>query len=166
MENKPPNDNEHQNEVDEWMDLQEQALAIIHLSCEWDQAWETLAETYASSDMTNVMRVEELFGKARKDPKQSMSQWIAHVKGLATQLREVGIDVTTARIANRILAGLGKEFQGVKAALRARSGRLTVEVVTQHLLNAEMENNDDNELQIIGLNATVSSTTIVNTTGV
>jgi len=177
-EDKPPNDDEHQDEVNEWMDLQEQAPAIIRLSCERDQArlisdtqtgkeaWETLADTYASSDMMNVMRIEELFGRARKDPKQSMSQWIAHVKGLATQLREVRMDVTTARIANWILAWLGKEFQGVKAALRARSGRLTVEVVTQYLLSAEMENNDDNELQIIGSNATASSTTIVNTTGV
>jgi len=57
-EDKLPNNNEHQDEVNEWIDLQEQALAIIHSSCERDQAqlisdtqigkeaWETLAETY------------------------------------------------------------------------------------------------------------------------
>lgn len=171
-EDRPPRENVEA--LTKWQDIQQQALAVIHLCCERDQArlivdsetgiaaWSTLAETYASSDITNVMRVEELFGRARKTANQSMGQWISHVRGLATQLQEVGVDTSADRIANRILAGLGKEYQGVKIALRSR-GRLTVDMVTQHLLNAEMDMEDDVVPTVVTAPAT---TTIVNTGGV
>jgi len=134
-----------------WENVQEQCLAIIYLSCERDQkhliseaetgaeAWEALADTYASNDISNVMRIEEVFGKAKMTPGQTMGQWIAHVKGLASQLREAGVEVGAERVASRILNGLGKEYQGVKYALKTRSETLKVEIVTQHLLAAEME---------------------------
>lgn len=90
------------------------------------------------------MRIEELFGRARKSDEQTMGQWIAHLK---SQLREVGVEVGRDRVANRIVNGLGKEYQGIKCRLKARSGTLKVDVVTQHLLAAEMELNRKNNLQ-------------------
>ena len=149
LEDKPPRDEEEA--IENWENIQEQCLAVIHLFCERDQkhliseaetgaeAWEILADTYASNDISNVMRIEEVFGKAKMTPGQTMGQWIAHVKALASQLREVGVEVRAERVANRILNGLGKEYQGVKYGLKTRSGTLKVEVVTQHLLAAEME---------------------------
>jgi len=149
LEDKPPRDEEEA--IEKWESVQEQCLAVIYLSCERDQkhliseaetgaeAWEMLADTYASNDISNVMRMEEVFSKAKMTPGQTMGQWIAHVKGLASQLRELGVEVRAERVANRILNGLGSEYQGVKYGLKTRAGALTVEVVTHHLLTAEME---------------------------
>jgi len=55
------------------------------------------------------------------------------------------MEVKADRIANCILGGLGKEYQEVKYGLRARSGDLKVEVVTQHLLATEIEMNKEKE---------------------
>jgi len=74
-----------------------------------------------------------------------MSQWISHIKNMASQLREVGEDVSTERVSNRILNGLGKEYQGLRYGLKAGAGPLKVEVVTQMLLAAEMELREEKE---------------------
>ena len=135
-----------------WNRNQAYALAIIRLSCEPEVlsmitdtetgrvAWDTLAATYASTNTTNVMRLEEAFGVARKSNDQSMSQWIAYMKSLVSQLRGVGVTIDPNKVANRILNGLDAIHDPMKYALQARSGNLTVEVVTEHLLAWERQN--------------------------
>ena len=61
-----------------WHKNQAYGLAVIRLSCDAEvsylitdaetgrSAWDTLAATYASTNTTNVMRLEEAFGIARK----------------------------------------------------------------------------------------------------
>ena len=132
-----------------WLKNQKYALATIRLTCEPDvaamiadattgkQAWDILSSTYASTNSTNVMRLEDDFNSARKLDQQSMSQWIARVKSLVTQLRGVGVMVPPEKVANRILNGLGDKFDPMKYALQARSGALTVEIVTEDLLSWE-----------------------------
>jgi len=83
---KPPRDNLEALQYWYWSEIQEQSLAVIHLSCERDQqhlisecktgyeAWETLADTYASNDIANVMRIEELFGRANN------KQWCSRTR--------------------------------------------------------------------------------------
>ncbi|RPB24905.1 hypothetical protein L211DRAFT_877792 [Terfezia boudieri ATCC MYA-4762] len=105
-----------------WNKKQEDAHSLIHLSCERDQArlcanartgiqaWEILSARYASNNITNVMRLEEAFGQARKSREQNMEQCIGQVSALATQLNSVGVEVSDNRIAHRILNGLGQEF--------------------------------------------------------
>ena len=66
-------------------------------------------------------------------------------------------EVGAGRVANRILNGLGKEYQGVKYGLKARSGDLKVEVVTEHLLAAEMELNEEKENLAKGPTTTASA---------
>ena len=85
------------------------------------------------------MELEERFGAAKKTTGMSMSQWFGHIRDLASKLREVGTILPSGRVANRILNGLGPEWDDVKWALKVRSGRLTVELVTQNLLAAEAE---------------------------
>lgn len=92
------------------------------------------------------MRIEEQFGGARKKPEQSISQWIGYIRSLAGQLRDLGTNVPAERVANRILNGLGSEYSAIRYALRARSGALSVEIVTQHLLAVE---NDRKEEEIL-----------------
>ena len=135
-----------------WNRNQAYALAIIRLSCEPEVlsmitdtetgrlAWDTLAATYASTNTTNVMRLEEAFGIARKSNDQSMSQWIAYMKSLVSQLRGVGVTIDPNKVANRILNGLDAVHDPMKYALQARSGNLTVEIVTEHLLAWECQN--------------------------
>jgi len=77
-----------------WQKLQKHALAIIHLSCTREaaaimadsttgiDAWVTLNETYASANIQNMMRMEEKFGRAKKEDSQTMQQWISYVKSL------------------------------------------------------------------------------------
>ena len=64
-----------------------------------------------------------------------MSEWISCVKSLVAQLRGVGVILEDTKVANRILCGLGREYDSMKHALQARSTPLTVEVVTEHLLS-------------------------------
>ena len=130
-----------------WVKNQKHILAIIRLTCESEvvpliadastgtSAWRTLAATFASKNSTNVMRLEEAFGSAKKVPTQSMSEWISCVKSLVAQLRGVGVILEDTKVANRILCGLGREYDSMKHALQARSTPLTVEVVTEHLLS-------------------------------
>lgn len=100
------------------------------------EAWEVFSNTYASSDVSNIMKLEERFGAAKKTTGMSISQWFGHVQDLASKLRVV---LPSERVANRMLNGLGPEGDNVKWTLKVRSGRLTVELVTQHLLAAEAE---------------------------
>ena len=58
----------------------------------------TLAATFASKNSTNVMRLEEAFGSAKKVPTQSMSQWISCVKSLVAQLRGVGVILEDTKV--------------------------------------------------------------------
>ena len=63
-----------------WFKNQKHILAILRLTCEPDvvslitdastgsAAWKTLATTFASKNATNVMRLEEALGSARKLP--------------------------------------------------------------------------------------------------
>jgi len=106
-------------------------------------AWGILANRYASNDVSNVMRLEEAFGQARKSAQQTMEQWIGYVMALATQLNSVGVDTPDNRIAHRILNGLGKEYRELKYSLRARTGVLTVDIISQHLLAAENDYLED-----------------------
>ena len=57
------------------------------------------------------------------------------VKSLVAQLRGVGVEMDDSKIANRILYGLGKEYESMRHALQARAPPLTVDVVTEHLLS-------------------------------
>jgi len=69
-------------DLDNWLEVQQQCLAVIHLSCERDQkhliseyetgidVWDILAEHMLL--ISNVMRIKELFGRARKSDDQTM----------------------------------------------------------------------------------------------
>jgi len=140
-----------------WKRAQQRALAVIHLNCERDQkrliadaengieAWDTLAQRYASSDMAHVMRIEERFGQVRKKKGQTIEQWVTQVKELANLLREMGQEVPAERVAHRIITEVGKEYEAVKVAVRARRGVLTVDWVEQQLLANEVEKNEDDD---------------------
>ena len=94
---------------------QKHILAIISLTCEPEvgamiadagtgkQAWDTLGTTYASTNSTNVMRLEEEFGSARKRETQTMAQWISYMKTFVAQLRGVGVTIPGSKVAIRIL---------------------------------------------------------------
>lgn len=130
-----------------WLKNQKHILAIIRLTCEPDivhlfadattgtAAWVTLRSTFASKHSTNVMRLEEEFGSARKSTTQSMGEWIASVKSLVAQLRGVGVTISDTKAAHRILNGLGKEYESMRHALQARTQDLTVSDVSDHLLS-------------------------------
>lgn len=85
------------------------------------EAWETLAETYASTDGVDVMRLEAQFGRAMmKQQDQSIAQYIGYMKSLSNQLREVRVEIPARKIAHKILKGLPKRYESYKAILRAR----------------------------------------------
>jgi len=105
-----------------WIRDQNKALTVIHLYCEREQkliileadtgtdAWELLADKYVSTDVVNILKVEEAFSKARKCPDQSIGSWVVYMKSLASQLKEMGKEVAQDRIAQRILNGVGKDY--------------------------------------------------------
>jgi len=59
-----------------WHRAQKRTHSLIYLPCERDQA-------HLCADVAT----EELFGKTRKKPEQTMDQWISHIRALASQLR-------------------------------------------------------------------------------
>ena len=54
--------------------------------------------------------------------------------------RDVGVTIDPNKVANRILNGLDSVHDPMKYALQARSGTLTVDIVTEHLLAWERQN--------------------------
>jgi len=89
-------------------------------------------------DIVNILKVEEAFGKARKCPEQSINSWVAHMKSLASQLKEMSEEVAQHSIAQRILNRVGKEYRSTKASLRSVR-RLMVDMVSQQLEAVELE---------------------------
>ena len=83
-------------------------------------AYNTLSAMFALKNSTNVMRLEEAFGAARKASSQTMGDWISYVKSLVSQLRVVSIVLKDSKVANWILNGLGREYESMKHALQAR----------------------------------------------
>ena len=91
---------EQEDKLKAWKRVQEHTRAIIHLTYESDQAhlmshaatgqeaWGIFSDTYASSDVSNVMELEERFGAAKKTTGMSMSQWFGHIRDLASRLRQ------------------------------------------------------------------------------
>ena len=73
------------------------------------EAWEILVDTYASNDISNIIRMEELFGRVEGMEQQAMEQWIAHVRSLACQLR--GVEVIVERVVNHSLNGWGRNIK-------------------------------------------------------
>jgi len=69
---------EQEDKLKAWKWAQEHTRAIIHLTCENDQAhlmshaatgqeaWEIFSDTYASSDVSNVMELENVLVPQRK----------------------------------------------------------------------------------------------------
>ena len=111
-------------------------------------ACDTLAATYASTNTTNVMRLEEVFGIAKKSNTQSMSQWNAYIKSLVSQLRGIGVIIDTSKVANRILNGLDSVHDPMKYTLQACSRALTVEIVTEYLLAWERQNQSASQFSV------------------
>lgn len=103
-------------------------------------AWDTLAATYASANTTNVMRLEDAFGIARKSNDQSMPQWIANMKSLVSQLRGVSVIIDPNKVTNRMLYGRDSTHDPMKYDLQACSINLTIEIVIEHLLVWEQKN--------------------------
>jgi len=62
------------------------------------ETWEILHETYSSTDISNVIRIEEGSGRARKSPDENVRQWIGYMRSLAAQLRKVGVEVPANRV--------------------------------------------------------------------
>jgi len=70
---------------------------------------------------------------------------VTQVKELANLPREIEQEVPAERVAHRITTGVGKEYEAVKVAIRARRGALTVDWVEQQLLANEVEKNEDDD---------------------
>ena len=68
---------------------------------------------------------------------ESMEKFITKVKSKAQELRAVGINISTARTSNIILAGLPRDYLPVVTAMTTRPGDLRMEEVIDAVLSHE-----------------------------
>ena len=131
-----------------WRRLNNRALLAIFKCCEASQqdlieeeatayaAWLKFQQTYQARDAASIQRIYNEFTSLRKERAESVMHFIARVKSLAKQLTTAGEVVSPTILFNRILMGLGSEYESVKAAL-ALVDDLTEAKLTSALLGAE-----------------------------
>ena len=131
-----------------WRRLNNRALLAIFKCCEASQqdlieeeatayaAWLKFQQTYQARDAASIQRIYNEFTSLRKEHAESVIHFIARVKSLAKQLTTAGEVVSDTILFNRILMGLGSEYESVKAAL-ALVDDLTEAKLTSALLGAE-----------------------------
>lgn len=138
--------------------LQIDPSQYAHIQSEKDAAevWATLKMVHQSRGFATRMSLRRKFLTMTKDPRTSMSSWIAIVRGLAFELEKIedeyhGLKVTTtddAKLINRqtrdedvilvLTMGLPKEYDHFVTTLDATPRNdLTLEYVVGRLLNEE-----------------------------
>lgn len=109
------------------------ALTDIHESCEPEQqeiiidcatakdAWDLLKTTYEPRNAANTNRLWRELEACKKTKEETMITYVTRVKALVRALTNVGETVPLARQLERLMMGLGREYEVLKANLNLRT---------------------------------------------
>lgn len=131
-----------------WTRKNDKALVDIHNSCDSDQqdlimeynrakdAWDKLKEIYETDDAPAIQRSYNEFNNIRKKKDESMATYIARVNAAARALIAVQETVSDRNIMNRMIEGLGPDYESLKVGLSLIED-LTLKRLTSALLGDE-----------------------------
>ena len=109
------------------------ALQDIYASCEPDQqdlimdftkakeCWDFLHSKYENRSATNINRLWNEFDSFRMLDGEKMAKYISRMKTIVRELKGIGQDVPDARWISRLIAGLSRKYNILKATLRHRT---------------------------------------------
>ncbi|KAH0729452.1 hypothetical protein KY290_000577 [Solanum tuberosum] len=81
-------------------------------------AWDALHTAYANKSQTRIFSLRDRLMRLTKDS-QPVTEYLPSVRSIANELSIVGAPVTNSELIVKILSGLGAEFHGISAAIRA-----------------------------------------------
>lgn len=131
-----------------WTKKNNKALLEIFWSCERDQqeliedetdakqAWKKFEQIYQAKDTSSIQGIYNEFPNLRKEKDETDMQFIAQVKSHAKQLIAAGEVISDTILFDRILVGIGLEYEFVKAAL-SLIDNLSEAKLTSSLMAAE-----------------------------
>lgn len=113
----------------QWTRKNDKALGDIHNACEPDQqdliidldlaksAWDKLKEIYETTDAPSIQRLYNEFNNVRKKSDETMATYIARVNAAVRNLISVGEAVSDRNVMNRLIEGLGSDYETLKIGL-------------------------------------------------
>ncbi|XP_012854397.1 PREDICTED: uncharacterized protein LOC105973901 [Erythranthe guttata] len=100
------------------------------------EAWKTLATTYANKSNTQIVSLIEALTKLNQEGK-SMSEYLQSVKTIIDDLNAIGHKMSDGEVVVHTLNGLPNSFKEIKAALRARETAISFDEWTEKLVDYE-----------------------------
>lgn len=135
------------NRDEPWNQKNNKALGIIFNRCsdEYQEiiydcitakdAWDTLSRIFGTSNVA-VNKLMNDLNDIKKDPGEDIPHYITRSKAVARSLRAAGENCSNRHVINRLLAGLPRDYDGVRDNLSLRP-ELDFEVITAALLETE-----------------------------
>ncbi|KAH0754007.1 hypothetical protein KY290_024277 [Solanum tuberosum] len=100
-------------------------------------AWDALHTAYANKSQTRIFSLRDRLMRLTKDS-QPVTEYLQSVRSIADELSIAGAPVTNSELIVKILSGLGAEFHGISAAIRARDSPITYEELYEKLQDHEL----------------------------
>ncbi|KAH0751494.1 hypothetical protein KY285_004642 [Solanum tuberosum] len=100
-------------------------------------AWDSLHTAYANKSQTRIFSLRDRLMRLTKDS-QPVTEYLQSVRSIADELSIAGAPVTNSELIVKILSGLGAEFHGISAAIRARDSPITYEELYEKLQDHEL----------------------------
>jgi len=145
----PPMGSLNSKPVKTWLHKQNLARSQIILHVEPSQIphirdrdpriiWNTLKSLHRSRGFASRLALRRRFVLMKKSDSQSMQSWIADVRRLAFELKEIGVDIADEDIILVLTTGLPPSYVNLIVTLDAvPSDDLDLDYVTNRLLNEE-----------------------------
>ncbi len=156
--------------TDEDKDNSSQVLGIIqlhlsdaYLSMADDVAtgkalWDKLEATFTAQNNARRLLLGQELNSFRKAPTESISEYVARAKKLATNLEAVGHKPHPSEVTISVLAGLPKEFSVLVTIVGTLKETQTLDEVLPALLQTEQQTRQEEELFLMyGAAASVKS---------
>lgn len=148
-----------------WSRENNKALVDLHNACESNQqdfitecnhakeAWDKLVEIYKTTDAATIQQLYNKFNNVRKKSEDTMVVYIAKVTAAARALTAVGKQVLDRNIMNRMIEGLGKDYNTLRVGLslieKLDKRRLTTVLLEEEFRKALMKEQRSRYLSVL-----------------
>ncbi len=108
--------------------------------------WDKLEATFTAQNNARRLLLRQELNSLRKAPTESISEYIARAKELATNLETVGHKPDPSDVTLSVLAGLPKEFSVLVTIVGTLKETQTLDEITPALLQTEQQTRQEEEL--------------------
>ncbi len=120
--------------------------------------WDKLEATFTAQNNARRLLLRQELNSLRKAPTESISEYVARAKELATTLEAVGHKPDPSEVTLSVLAGLPKEFSVLVTIVGTLKEMQTLDEVLPALLQTEQQTRQEEELfPMYGAAASVKS---------